>query len=373
MDLTALTSTQIRELLLKKEASAQELVRAHLENIERKDGEVRAYLTLSPERALEQARKIDSMMQAGQPLPRLAGVPAAVKDVILTKGVRTTCGSKILENYIPPYDATAAERLERAGACILGKTNCDEFAMGSSTENSGYFTTRNPHDLARVPGGSSGGSAAALAAGLSALEMGSDIGASIRNPAHYCGVFGHKPTWGICPPLGQSIMGNVAQPDIAVIGPLARSADDLALGLDAIAGPEEIEAGIQLRLPLPRATTLRGLHVAVMLDHPLSEVDAAITGRLDEFTKFLRRQGAKVSLTARPDFDLSLGHQLYITLLRATTSARLDDAEMRRWTEEAARLPADDMSYYAMMARGNSMRHRDYLRGHETREKMRRA
>jgi aspartyl-tRNA(Asn)/glutamyl-tRNA(Gln) amidotransferase subunit A len=188
MDLTGLTIGEIRDLLSRRQASAEDLVRAHLQQIEERDKNVRAYLTLCRERALEQARRMDARLAAGESLPPLGGVPMAVKDVILTRGVRTTCASKILQNYLAPYDATVVTRLESAGACILGKTNCDEFAMGSSTENSGYYSTRNPHDLSRVPGGSSGGSAAAVAANLAAAALGSDTGGSIRQPAALCGV-----------------------------------------------------------------------------------------------------------------------------------------------------------------------------------------
>src|SRR2546422_6779600 len=190
MELTSLTASQIRDLVTHKQVSAEELVRAHLERIEQKDKEVRAYLTLCPDRALAQAKKTDRLIAAGEPLPPLAGVPAAVKDEIVTRGVRSTCSSRMLENYIPPYDATAVERLEAAGACVLGKTNCDEFAMGSSTENSAFFPTRNPHDLARVPGGSSGGSAAAVAAGLATVALGSGTGGPIRPPPPLCGDVG---------------------------------------------------------------------------------------------------------------------------------------------------------------------------------------
>ena len=182
MEPTALSISEIRERLSSRKISAEELVRAHFARIETRDKEVRAYLHLSPDRALGQARKIDAKVAAGEPLPPLAGVPVAVKDVILTRGIRNTCASKILENYIAPYDATAVERLEAAGACILGKTNCDEFAMGSSTENSGFFTTHNPHDLTRVPGGSSGGSGAAVAAKMATVALGSDTGGSIPSP-----------------------------------------------------------------------------------------------------------------------------------------------------------------------------------------------
>ncbi|MGH9469355.1 MAG: amidase, partial [Terriglobia bacterium] len=196
MDLTALRIDQIRDALASKQLSAVEICRAHLDRIEEKDPEVRAYLTLSEERAFTQAKKIDALIAARQPLPVLAGVPVAVKDAILTRDVRTTCASKMLENYIPPYDATAVERLERAGAVILGKTNCDEFAMGSSNENSAYAPVRNPVATDRVPGGSSGGSAAAVAAHLAVASLGTDTGGSIRQPGSFCGIPGLMPTYG---------------------------------------------------------------------------------------------------------------------------------------------------------------------------------
>jgi aspartyl-tRNA(Asn)/glutamyl-tRNA(Gln) amidotransferase subunit A len=232
MDLTALTLTEIRDLLKRKAASAAEIVRAHLERIERVDPEVRAYLTLAPERAMAQAVRVDRALAAGEPVGPLAGVPAAVKDVILTRGVRTTCGSKILENYIAPYDSTAVARLEAAGACILGKTNCDEFAMGSSTENSGFFPTHNPHDLTRVPGGSSGGSAAAVAANLATVSLGSDTGGSIRQPAALCGVAGMMGTYGRVSRFGLVAFAS----SLDHIGPFGRSVRDVAAVLQVIAG-----------------------------------------------------------------------------------------------------------------------------------------
>src|SRR5256886_5032548 len=219
MELTSLTASQIRDLVTHKQVSAEELVRAHLDRIEQKDKEVRAYLTLCPDRALAQAKKVDRLIAGGEPLPPLAGVPAAVKDEIVTRGVRSTCSSKMLENYIPTYDATAVERLEAAGACILGKTNCDEFAMGSSTENSGFFPTRNPHDLERVPGGSSGGSAAAVAAGLATVALGSDTGGSIRQPPPLCGVVGLMGTYGGGSPF--RLVGFASPPDH--VGPFGKT------------------------------------------------------------------------------------------------------------------------------------------------------
>src|SRR5579859_6032538 len=238
MDLTSLVINDLRQQLTAKKVSAEELVRAHLDRIGTRDRDVRAYLTLSPERALEQAHKIDNMISAGDPLPSLAGVPMAVKDVISTRGLRTTCGSKILENYIPPYDATAVSRLESGGACILGKTNCDEFAMGSSTENSGYFTTRNPHDLTRVPGGSSGGSAAAVAANLATVALGSDTGGSIRQPAAFCGVVGMMGTYGRVSRFGLVAFAS----SLDHIGPFGRSVRDVARTLKVIAGRDPLDS-----------------------------------------------------------------------------------------------------------------------------------
>jgi aspartyl-tRNA(Asn)/glutamyl-tRNA(Gln) amidotransferase subunit A len=232
MDLTALTIGQIRDLLDRRAASVVEVTKAHLERIAEKDKEVRAYLSLCPERAMEQAKKIDRQLAAGDRLSPLAGIPVAVKDVILVRGTRTTCGSKILENYLAPYDATAAERLEAAGAVVLGKTNCDEFAMGSSTENSGFFTTNNPHDPSRVPGGSSGGSAAAVAANLATVALGSDTGGSIRQPGALCGVVGAMGTYGRVSRFGLVAFAS----SLDHIGPLGRSVRDVALVLETIAG-----------------------------------------------------------------------------------------------------------------------------------------
>src|SRR5207244_3960050 len=178
----------VAEALTSKKISARELAANYYERIETRNRELNAYLTLAEERAFAQADRVDALVAAGKPLPPLAGVPIAIKDVISTRAVRTTCGSKILENYVPPYDATAVQRLEGAGAVILGKTNCDEFAMGSSNENSAYGPVKNPLVEDRVPGGSSGGSAAAVAAGLAVASLGTDTGGSIRQPGSFCGI-----------------------------------------------------------------------------------------------------------------------------------------------------------------------------------------
>src|SRR5262249_42275156 len=200
--------------------------------IETDDGQIGAFLTLSRDRALAKATAIDSLAERGEPLPPLAGVPVAIKDVMVTAGVRTTAGSKILGNYIPPYDCTAVGRLEAAGAVVLGKVNCDEFAMGSSNENSAWHPVRNPRDLSRVPGGSSGGSAAAVAAGMAVAALGSDTGGSIRQPAAFCGVVGLMPTYGRVSRYGLIAFAS----SLDHIGPLTKTVRDAAIVLQVIAG-----------------------------------------------------------------------------------------------------------------------------------------
>jgi aspartyl-tRNA(Asn)/glutamyl-tRNA(Gln) amidotransferase subunit A len=233
--LPSLTIGAVRDGLLKKEFSAKELTEAALQFAQAENPKTNAYLTFSPERALAAAAKVDAEIAKGGPLGALAGVPLGVKDVIVTKGLRTTCGSRMLENYVPPYDATAVERLEDAGAVVIGKLNCDEFAMGSSNENSAYGPVRNPRALDRVPGGSSGGSAAAVAQGTAVVTLGSDTGGSIRQPASFCGVVGVTPTYGRVSRYGLVAFAS----SLDHIGPLARTVEDSATVLQAMAGRDE--------------------------------------------------------------------------------------------------------------------------------------
>ncbi len=223
----------LRERLARKELSSQELVKHFFERIKEVEPKVRAYITLTEEGALAQAKEADKALAAGENKP-LLGIPLAIKDNICIRGVRTTCASRMLENFVPTYNATVIERLRDAGAIFLGKTNLDEFAMGSSTENSAFFPTHNPWDLDRVPGGSSGGSAAAVAAGLCAGALGSDTGGSIRQPASFCGVVGLKPTYGRVSRYGLVAFAS----SLDQIGPLTRTVADTALLLQVIAGPD---------------------------------------------------------------------------------------------------------------------------------------
>src|SRR5271163_4225558 len=226
------TISGVRDALLAKKTSARELAEDFYAQIGRRNPELNAFLALCPERAYAKADRVDAAIAKGQALPPLAGVPVAIKDVISSRGVRTTCGSKILENYTPPYDATAIERLENAGAMIVGKTNCDEFAMGSSNENSAYGPVRNPAALDRVPGGSSGGSAAAVAAGLAVAALGTETGGSIRQPGACCGIPALMPTYGRVSRYGLIAFGS----SLDRIGPFTTNVKDAATILSIIAG-----------------------------------------------------------------------------------------------------------------------------------------
>jgi aspartyl-tRNA(Asn)/glutamyl-tRNA(Gln) amidotransferase subunit A len=233
-----LTISDIREALTKKAYTATDLAKAALAFAQRENRATNAYLTFSPERALNAAAKVDAEIGKGQYAGKLAGVPVAVKDVIVTKGLRTTCGSRILERYVPPYDATAVFRMEAEGAVIIGKTNCDEFAMGSSNENSAFGPVRNPKALDRVPGGSSGGSAAAVAQGTAVVALGSDTGGSIRQPASFCGVVGVTPTYGRVSRYGLTAFAS----SLDHIGPFARNVEDAAAVLHVIAGRDDFDS-----------------------------------------------------------------------------------------------------------------------------------
>src|SRR3954452_11244196 len=221
-----------------RKVSSVELTRSYLDQIQKHDGRIRAFLLVDPDAALARAKEIDDRRAAGKPIGKLGGLPVAIKDVICTQGVKTTCASKILENFVPPYDATVVTKLKAADAVLIGKTNMDEFAMGGSTENSAYFKTSNPWDTSRVPGGSSGGSAACQAAMMAALSLGTDTGGSIRQPAAFCGITGLKPTYGRVSRYGLVAFAS----SLDQIGPLGHSAEDCALLLEVLAGHDPLDS-----------------------------------------------------------------------------------------------------------------------------------
>jgi len=366
-------------MLRSRKIGCLELLDAYLNRVDRFNPAVNAVCVLDAERARKRARAADRALGHRETWGALHGVPMTVKESFDVAGLPTTWGRPELKGNVPSRDAIAVERLQRAGAIVFGKTNVPTLLADWQTFNPIYGTTNNPWDLARVPGGSSGGSAAALAAGLTALECGSDIGASIRNPAHYCGVFGHKPTYGICAPTGQTLPPFIARSDISVIGPLARSARDLEIALAAIVGPDQIDGrGWQVRLPAwaaarPKAKPrypFAGWRVAVMRTAPVADVDATIQERVQAVADFVAGCGAKVADTA-PEIDVAEANRVYITLLRAATARSQSDNTFARHLETARGTAADDDSYPTLMARGATITHRDWLAVDEARQRMR--
>src|SRR6185369_10067399 len=268
------------------------------------DVDIHAYLILSEDRAFAQAKHIDGLVSKGVPLPSLAGVPIGIKDVMVTKGIRTTAGSKILGNFIPPYDSTAVARLEAAGAIILGKMNCDEFAMGSSNENSAYGPVRNPRDKSRVPGGSSGGSAAAVAADMAVATLGSDTGGSIRQPASFCGVVGTMPTYGRVSRYGLIAFAS----SLDHIGPLTKTVKDAAIVLRTIAGRDPMDSTCA-DIPVPDYVAelerpVRGLKIGVAKEYLGEGLDKEIRSAIEAAIQKLARQGCEI-------VDVSLPHTKY--------------------------------------------------------------
>ena len=295
------SAKQLAADIRKKKIGCLELLELYLARIEKHDGALNAVVVRDFDRARTRAGAADRALSRRDAWGPLHGVPMTIKESYDVAGLPTTWGVPASRNNIATKNAVAVDRLLGAGVVLFGKTNVPLYLADWQSFNAIYGTTNNPWDVSRAPGGSSGGAAAALAAGLTGLEAGSDIGSSIRNPAHFCGVYGHKPTWGIVPRTGQALPWQTAPVDIDVVGPLARSADDLAIALSAMAGPDGIEAaGWQLRLRPPRQKRLRDFKVALMFDAPEIAVDRTVQDRLQALADFLGRQKAKIDDRARP-------------------------------------------------------------------------
>ncbi len=319
-DLTNLTITEAHRLLQRGEISSVELTQAHLERITALDGTIRAFLTVTAEIALQQAHAADERRRRGEDNP-LLGIPLAYKDVLTTRGVETTCGSRILRGYRPPYTATAIARLEAQGAVMLGKTNMDEFAMGSSTENSAYQITRNPWDTERVPGGSSGGSAAAVAARMVPAALGTDTGGSVRQPASLCGVVGLKPSYGRVSRYGLVAFAS----SLDSIGPFARNVEDVALILRTIAGHDPLDS-TSVDLPVPDYTAalkpdLAGVRVGVPREYFIEGMQPDAEAAVRTAISTLETLGAEVREVSLPHTDTAL--PVYYLIAPAEASANL--------------------------------------------------
>ena len=325
MNLKNITAEKLVALYQNRDLSVVEVVTSAYEEIERTDKDVHAYITLCPERALEEARRTDLRIASGEPIEPLAGVPVAIKDNIVIKDLPTTCGSRILDGYIPPYTATAVERLRSAGAIVIGKTNLDEFAMGSSTENSGFFVTRNPHNLERVPGGSSGGSAASVASGTSVLALGSDTGGSVRTPASFCGVVGVKPTYGRVSRYGLVAFAS----SLDQIGTLSKSVRESAQMLEVIGGFDHFDStsadtsvdGIVKTLDQP----IRETRIGVPKEYFVHGMDSEVKSKIEAGIKLYESLGCEIQEISLPHTEYAVATYYLIATAEASSNlARYD-------------------------------------------------
>jgi amidase len=374
MDLAYATARQMAKAIAGGKISCTEAVKAQIARIEALDGALNAVVVRDFDRALTTARNHDRQRKKAAKLPPLFGVPMTVKESYDVAGL-PTCWGVPEALHVAEADALAITRLKAAGAIITGKTNVPVLLMDWQARNPVYGQTNNPWDVTRWAGGSSGGSAVSLAAGFAALEAGSDIGGSLRDPAHFCGVYAHKPTWNLLPLLGHSLAGGVVPTDLSVIGPMARSAADLDVALRLMAGPAPIERGLRLALPQPRQRGVRGLRVAILADHPSAPVEREIVASLHELARHLKSEGAKISLTARPALDLAAANATYLTLLNAALSARIPDDRIAAMRERLAKAGPErpDEDFAVRDSRSTLIEHRLWLRLNEERHRARLA
>jgi aspartyl-tRNA(Asn)/glutamyl-tRNA(Gln) amidotransferase subunit A len=325
MNLKNITADKLVALYQNKDLTATEVIKGVFDEIERTDKDVGAFLTICEDRALEEARRIDGKIMAGETLEPLAGVPVAIKDNMVLRDVPTTCGSKMLEGYIPPYSATVIERLRGAGAIVVGKTNLDEFAMGSSTENSGFFVTRNPHNLDCVPGGSSGGSAAAVAAGMSLIALGSDTGGSIRTPASFCGVVGIKPTYGRVSRYGLVAYAS----SLDQIGPFAKTVRECAQVLAIISGFDPYDS-TSADVPVEAFhrdidQPLKDVRIGVPKEYFVPGLDPEVKRRFEESIKLSENLGCRIDQISLPHTEYAIAAYYLIATAEASSNlARYD-------------------------------------------------
>jgi amidase len=363
-------------MIRRKQLSSRELLDHFLDAIARRNGPLNAVVTLDEERARRAAAEADEAVARGEALGPLHGLPMTIKDTYETAGVRTTAGAPIFADHVPERDADAVARLKHAGAVVFGKTNVPFMAADVQTYNEVFGCTNNPWDLARTPGGSSGGAAVAVAAGFTSLEFGSDIGGSIRTPSNWTGVYGHKPSYGIVPMRGHipGPPGSLSSPDLGVGGPLARSAEDLALALDVVAAPDENEAvGWRLDLPRPRHHRISDFRVATWFDDPARPVDDAVRSRLEATGQALREAGVRVDEKARPALELGRVIETYTQLLMPIILADLPEDAFAALVQAAEAFDPGDRSEAALAARAPILRHREWIALDEDRQKLRAA
>lgn len=366
MDPWYLGAREIATLIRDRKVSAAEMLESYLGRVERYNPTVNAIVLTDPEGARAAARKADADLAAGRATGPLHGVPVTIKESFDLASRPSTFGRPERKDHAAPTDALVVERLKAAGAVFFGKTNVPRDLADWQSFNAVYGDTVNPWNAARTPGGSSGGAAAALAAGLTGLEYGSDIGGSIRIPAHCCGVYGHKPTYGIVPMRGHAFAPDDAVADILVAGPLARTAGDLALALDLTVGAEPGSAW-RLDLPPEPRPAPRGWRIGMIADDPLYPVDRDTQNALRDVARHLAAEGAEI--VEDPPLPLPSGGmwELYLTLLRGATSGRMTDDEARKTADDATAADPKDMSYGPVMLRGLSQSHHRWLNANDRR------
>ena len=362
------TAIELAEKIRRREVSSREALDHLLERVRRLDPPINSVVTLAADRARSEAEAADLALARGEVRGPLHGVPITIKDSFQTAGIRTTSGAPELSTYVPAEDAWPVARLREAGAIVFGKTNLPIYAGDLQSYNEIFGTTNNPHDTSRTPGGSSGGSAAALACGFTPLELGSDIGGSIRLPSHMSGVCGHKPSYGIVPAHGQipGPPGTLTLADLAVAGPMARSVDDLALGLDIMAGPNRWERPAwRLELPPPRHRSLREYRIAAWLDDDACRVEPEVRALLEGAADALAGAGASIDREARPAFTLAKVKETFFALLQSALAGGFTREQIESFAI------AEGDSPVAQTGRRVAMRHREWLSYNERRLQMR--
>ena len=325
MNLKDITADKLVSLYKNRDLTVTEVIESVYDEIERADKDVRAFLSICPERAFQEARRMDAKIAAGEALEPLAGVPVAIKDNMAIRDMRTTCGSRILENYIPPYTATAVERLRSAGAIVVGKANCDEFSMGSSTENSGFFVTRNPHNFERVPGGSSGGSAASVASGTSLIALGSDTGGSIRTPASFCGVVGIKPTYGRVSRYGLIAFAS----SLDQIGPMSKSVRECAQALEVISGFDHFDS-TSADTAVPELVKhldqpIKGTRIGIPKEYFVAGLDPEVKTKIEAGMRLYENLGCQLHEISLPHTEYAIATYYLVATAEASSNlARYD-------------------------------------------------
>ena len=366
------SATALARRVRDREISCVELLEHFVKRVEALDGAINAIPVRDVERARARAKEADAALARREVWGPLHGLPMTVKESYDIAGLPTTWGFPAWKDNMPARDAVVVERLKAAGATIFGKSNVPLLLGDFQSYNDIYGETFNPWDKTRTPGGSSGGGAAALAAGLVALEAGSDIGGSVRNPPHFCGVYGHKPTWGVVPPRGHMPPGIRTPADISVVGPMARSAEDLLMEFEVMAGPDLLQSpGWKLDLPKPRQKSLKDFRVAAWLDETRYPIDDEVRERLAAAVDAVKRAGARVDEKARPEFDVAKAFTTYLQLLYAVMNSRRPREEYEKALGEVPLLAPEDSSHRAQGLRATAMPHRDWLALNEQRTTLR--